>query len=238
MPAHALRLTFVPSLLCPQTVCTRCLLAHFCQFRHAFTHLERERREAEHRFTFWFVLNGNFCSARMFAGLPTRPALQLWNERRNISLWPQRKRAKPELAPTYMHSHTFICTNKTAQSNQPWFLSFLQCVHTTPAPPAHKLLAGARVSPKPQRRIVCVGFIFWPQRKEIHETIAHQWTLFLWRKRISRQFGFCNGSYYWVKNFFKLLSGFASFTLWVRVAAAAVVYWSTLTYLANFLLPL
>jgi len=87
----------------PQTVCTVCLLAYFCPYTHLHTQRERGGK-VECRFMFWFFLNGNFCSALMCVALPARPTLQLWNERRNMYLKPQRKTSKPDLAPIYMLS--------------------------------------------------------------------------------------------------------------------------------------
>lgn len=156
-------------------------------YTQMYTLKERERGEVERRFMFWFFLNGNFCSALMFAAVPTRPTLQLWNERRNIYLQPQRKTSKPDLAPTYMHSNTCVYIQTHAEPDQPQFCHFcsafiwhqLQWVY----PSAHKLLAGDRVSSKPEWTMKRSGFLFWPRRKETHETAAHQWTHLLWRNK-------------------------------------------------------
>lgn len=193
------------SPLCgPQTVCTVCLLA--CFFANSHTPLNTRKERGEKWSTDscfgWFSMETFVQLAN--AGLPTRPVLQLWNERRNISLWPQWKRSEPNLAPTYMHSNTFICTNRGIGTD------FVICA------PAHNLLAGARVSPKSWWRMVSAGFMFWPQRKEIHETVAHQW-----KKKAFAE------SFYWVKDFCKLLSRFTIFNLWVGVTATAGICWRT-----------
>lgn len=95
----------------PQSVCTVCLLTYFYPCAHIFTHPEREGGGVERRFMFWSFLNGNFCSALMFAALPTRPMLQLWNERRNIYLQPQKKKSKPNLGPIHTHTHSQMSSN-------------------------------------------------------------------------------------------------------------------------------
>lgn len=160
----------------PQTVCTVCLLAYFCPYSNTLTHSVREGGgEVVLGFMFGSFLNGNFCSALMFAAVPTSPMLHLWHERRNIYLQPQRKTSKPDLALTFKLPNI----QKTqAQPDQPQSCrlcsAFTQHKLQWFYPSAHKLLAGDWVPSKPPWTMRSSGFIFWPWRKETHETVAHQ----------------------------------------------------------------
>ena len=146
-----LSLPFTNSLYCRFTCSSPPMYTHTNTHTHTFTSFQREGREVEQRFMFWFFLNGNFCSACMFAALPTRAVLQLWNERRNIYLRPQRNTSKSQLAPTYRQSHMFIYTNIKCTAGSAVILLFS---HMTPTLSscsallcsALKLLAGDRVS--------------------------------------------------------------------------------------------
>lgn len=67
-------------LLCAQTVCTLCLHTSASAYTHLHTppqERESEGGEVERRFRFTFSMNGNFCSALVFAALPIRPVLSL-----------------------------------------------------------------------------------------------------------------------------------------------------------------
>lgn len=88
----------------------QCVYSHSSAHGHTFTRSkrERERGEVERRFMFWFFLNGNFCSALMFAALPTRPARRLWNEERGIYREPRTNTSKLELALKHMYTNTHV----------------------------------------------------------------------------------------------------------------------------------
>lgn len=67
-------------LLCAQTVCISWLHISASAYAHLHTpsqEREREGGEVERRFRFRFSMNGNFCSALVFAALPIRPVLSL-----------------------------------------------------------------------------------------------------------------------------------------------------------------
>ena len=156
----------------------QCVYSHSSAHGHTFTRSkrERERGEVERRFMFWFFLNGNFCSALMFAALPTRPARQLWNEEKDIYREPRTNTSKLELALKHMYTNTRVPSRIASDlviSSAIFIWHRLCWIY----PSALKLLAGDRVSSKLDWTMKGSGFTFWPQRKETHETAAHQWTV-------------------------------------------------------------
>lgn len=67
----------------------QCVYLHISAPVHTHLVTQRGGETWSRDLCFGSFLNGNFCSALMFAALPTRPLLQLWNERRNIYLKPK-----------------------------------------------------------------------------------------------------------------------------------------------------